>query len=40
MEKLTNFWKSIVGEDADPKKLRKVYIVVAVIAVILVLSVL
>jgi hypothetical protein len=37
MEKLYDFWNGIVGEDADPKKQRKVYIALGIFVVVLVL---
>lgn len=40
MEKLYEFWNGITGEDADPKKMRKVYIALAVFGVIVLLFVL
>jgi hypothetical protein len=40
MEKLYNFWNGIVGEDADPKKQRNVYIALAVFGVLVLVFVL
>ena len=40
VEKLTNFWKSIVGEDADHKKVKRLYIIMAVAVVVFMLFVL